>query len=48
MKELAMDIIKMNERGVLAKAELEKNDGLQVGRYDRQSEDHRTCYFCFF
>lgn len=48
MKKLAMDIIKMNKRGVLAKAELEKNDGLQVGRYDRQSENPRTCYVGFF
>ena len=30
MKELAMDIIKMNKRGVLAKAELEKMMGCKL------------------
>ena len=30
MKELAMDIIKMNKRGVLAKAELEKMIGRKL------------------
>ena len=30
MKELAMDIIKMNKRGVLAKAELGKMMGCQL------------------
>lgn len=30
MKELAMDIIKMNKRGVLAKAELEKMMGCEL------------------
>ena len=30
MKELAMDIIKMNRRGVLAKAELEKMMGCKL------------------
>ena len=30
MKELAMDIIKMNKRGVMAKAELEKMMGCKL------------------
>ena len=30
MKELAMDIIKMNNRGILAKAELEKMMGCKL------------------
>ncbi len=30
MKELAMDIIKMNKRGVLAKSELEKMMGCKL------------------
>ena len=30
MKELAMDIIKMNNRGILAKAELEKMMGRKL------------------
>lgn len=39
MKELAMDIIKMNKRGVLAKAELEKMMGCKL---DEMSDEQKT------
>ena len=39
MKELAMDIIKMNNRGILAKAELEKMMGCKL---DDMTDNQKT------
>ncbi len=39
MKELAMDIIKMNKRGVMAKAELEKMMGCKL---DDMTDSQKT------
>ena len=39
MKELAMDIIKMNNRGILAKAELEKMMGCKL---DDMTDSQKT------
>ena len=39
MKELAMDIIKLNNRGILAKAELEKMMGCKL---DDMTDDQKT------
>ena len=39
MKELAMDIIKMNKRGVLAKSELEKMMGCKL---EDMTDDQKT------
>ena len=39
MKELAMDIIKMNKRGVLAKSELEKMMGCKL---EDMTDNHKA------